>query len=134
MGSCGCGDFGGLAQFPGPGDTVYVLDLYCGCRDCDESPGPTIRRLTQEEMEEWDCQDLPQADFGRFGDLAITPLFGATLRRLLTRELEPEVPDINELLRDCLADCMMEAAGEVATRWRDGDGRFPWRRGDETGY
>lgn len=134
MGQCGCGEFNGYAQFPGPGDTVYVIDFYVGCKDCDESPGPTLYRMTREELAEWGCEDLPQADFNDYGMLALTPLFGVTLRKNLVAELEGEVPDIDELLKDSLADAMRASAVEVAERWRKGDGCFPWKRGDNTGY
>jgi len=50
MGACGCGDGSGLGvRFKGPGKTWYIIEMYLGCRDCQEYPGVRLWSCEEDE-------------------------------------------------------------------------------------
>ena len=69
MGACGCGDYQGEFQFPGPDGSIYSLAIYPGCDDCDQGPGIVIHRhVTEQGKVSWGARDQLALPFHEFGD------------------------------------------------------------------
>ena len=62
MGACGCGDFQGDFKFQGPGDLVYVLQVYGGCEDCHTPAGVILYAMTPEDQVLWDVSHIPDLE------------------------------------------------------------------------
>ena len=69
MGQCGCGDFQGDFKFKGPGDIVYVLQVYLSCDECDNPAGVIIYKFSPEDCILWDVKEIPELDVSGVGSL-----------------------------------------------------------------
>jgi hypothetical protein len=93
MGECGCPrmDY----RFPGPHGTVYALELYPGCHDCETPVGIAIHKLSSDDRQV--CEGLPELPF--VGNEFAEPLIEPTT--LLEALKEYVGHDIIEEIKDC---------------------------------
>ena len=69
MGACGCGDFHGDFQFPGPDEITYVLCVYPGCSHCDTPAGIVLYAMDDDDCTQWDVASIPVLDVRDVGTL-----------------------------------------------------------------
>jgi len=67
MGQCGCGDYRGGYKFKGPGNIIYVIEIYQPCMDCESPAGVTIHKFGKEEQEFWDVDSEKDLEFNEIG-------------------------------------------------------------------
>jgi len=97
MGACGCGDFHGEYQFPGPGDVVYAIGLYPSCKYCDTPAGVTLYRFDNGDHEMFDVQHIPPMEFTDYGAAFINVLGRDHLRSVIMGVLEGHKPDLGTI-------------------------------------
>jgi hypothetical protein len=114
MGSCGCGDFHGDWQFPGPGRDTYVLEVHPGCQDCGTAAGVMLYRFSPPEARTWGIDSpqtrVPGLPVDREG-LGVPVLDPKVLAELMAKWAGPNVAeyDADGLVHDGVRACFEDA-------------------------
>ena len=67
MGQCGCGDYQPDFKFKGPGDIIYVVQIYPSCYYCKTPAGVIIYAFSPEDQQDWDVDHLPEVEISDIG-------------------------------------------------------------------
>lgn len=142
MGACGCGEQNEVARFPGPDDTVYVLEIYPGCSGCDESPCIAINKLSKYDMDFYDLNDLSQLKFREDGiGVAVSTISGVNLRNGLVDVFKVEfenqpfnIYDVQSVLEDGLPEILIREAENSKNKWLNAESKHSGVEFDDTGF
>lgn len=83
MGQCGCGDFDPDFKFKGPGDIVYVLQVYPSCDYCQTPAGVIIYAFAPDDQKLWRCDRIREVKIQDIGTA-----FGIVDPAVLAKKLE----------------------------------------------
>ncbi len=121
MGQCGCGDYQGEFQFPGPGGSIYSLEVYPGCDYCDQGPGIVIHRHVSEDGKvNWGVREqfaLPFREFGDGDGEAAVPILDLDAFRGAVRDASDDLDidrqgELKHELTRALSDVVIGTLGE----------------------
>jgi hypothetical protein len=120
MGQCGCGDFNASLKLPGPAGTLYAIQLYYPCAQCETGAAVIIHRLTEAEATQWGVPDLPEPRWAEYGEAAehwIQVLDPDRLKERMTafaRESGSEYDPVG-LVEDAVDHCLVDAIDDTRT-------------------
>lgn len=124
MGSCGCGDGFGDFHFPGPGGTVYTLQVYRGCPDCETPLGVFLSRYKPEGAAslEWEeALESPPAPWNDRNEVPVAILDPEALRKVLCEYLGADLglnrEDLEITLEDAFRECLPKALQATREKW-----------------
>lgn len=123
MGQCGCGDFKASWKLQGPGNTLYAIEIYNGCRDCETPVGLVVYRMTRKGDEFFydetaKLPELPMRAYGsdKNGDAqsAIRVLDPRVLREHLSKWAKgvADEYDVEGAMHDGVEECLRPALYE----------------------
>lgn len=107
MGQCGCGDFLPQFKIPGPGRSLYTLQVYMPCDYCQTPAGVIVSRLDgPEEIESWDAQHLPDLPFNAVSNRHHEKFLGVADPKAIAKhlDLEHDLIEVYRALQQPVAD------------------------------
>jgi len=116
MGECGCNEPQYLRKFPGPGKSIYALEIHPGCPYCHTGVSVAVYLIDGDEHPEdyeW-VDELPELEFVD-GMAAVPVLDSEILKRTALRYVDGNGERI--LIEDALEDAHIDAVEGTIAAW-----------------
>lgn len=116
MGQCGCGDFAAQHKIPGPDGTVYSVQVYDSCSECQTPAGVILTKHDAESREMWDVDHLPDLREDGYGGYTIPVLHPKDLVKTMLAWAGPGIEEdyaADGLIQDAVSECFRDAVWET---------------------
>ena len=128
MGACACGEFCGIARFPGPKNTWYVLGIYQGCSECHTDAGLVLYRFEKDQQDMWEVEESRRLNVQHRGlpewqpeaEGYIPVVDEGEVRRVLvekSREHWEDYHSLDPFLQDHLKAALLDGAFVGMEKW-----------------
>ena len=117
MGECGCSAFHGDCKFQGPNGLTYVVQIRESCFECCTPAGIVIYAFTEDDMDLWDCHELPDLQVYPEGT-GIPVIYPATLKKLMKSAVGGDSYEAI-VCEEGVDGCFEDAVRETIQEWAD---------------